>query len=66
MDLLLVLIFEGRRALVRPNTVSKSCQALKKNDNAAGHDKTQRQLIEFIRGKDTEALIEAIENGEIK
>ncbi|XP_044733919.1 E3 ubiquitin-protein ligase HECTD1 isoform X2 [Chrysoperla carnea] len=67
VDLLLVLLFEGRRALGRPHIgTSNSMQLLprlRRLDSAA--EKTHRQLIDCIRSKDTDALIEAIDTGGI-
>ncbi|KAJ8668132.1 hypothetical protein QAD02_009795 [Eretmocerus hayati] len=68
VDLLLVLLFEGRSALGRAS--SNSCSSgpllprLRRLDSAG--EKSHRQLIDCIRSKDTDALIEAIESGGIE
>ncbi|XP_058800749.1 E3 ubiquitin-protein ligase HECTD1 isoform X3 [Phymastichus coffea] len=68
VDLLLVLLFEGRSALGRANTSSCSSgpllPRLRRLDSAG--EKTHRQLIDCIRSKDTDALIDAIESGGIE
>lgn len=61
VDLLLVLLFEGRRALRKSGSTSSASQAMariRRMDSAA--EKSHRQLIDCIRSKDTDALIEAI------
>lgn len=64
VDLLLVLLFEGRKAL------PKSCIAIPRGGGPGGirrfdssSERSHRQLIDCIRSKDTDALIDAIENG---
>lgn len=66
VDLLLVLLFEGRRALGKPGACSSGqlMPRIRRMDSAA--EKSHRQLIDCIRSKDTDALIEAIENGGIE
>lgn len=67
VDLLLVLLFEGRKALARTGSCNSSGQLLprlRRMDSAA--EKTHRQLIDCIRSKDTDALIEAIDSGGIE
>lgn len=65
VDLLLVLLFEGRQAL------PKSCVSISKGGIAglrrfdSSNERSHRQLIDCIRSKDTDAVIDAIENGEI-
>uniref|UniRef100_A0A6M2DZQ3 E3 ubiquitin-protein ligase n=1 Tax=Xenopsylla cheopis TaxID=163159 RepID=A0A6M2DZQ3_XENCH len=73
-DLLMLLLFEGRRALGRPSAAlatsgSSSSGAhlvprLRRVDSAG--EKTHRQLIDCIRSKDTDALIEAIDTGGVE
>ena len=64
VDLLLVLLFEGRRAL------PKSCVSIPKGGIGSlrrfdsSNERSHRQLIDCIRSKDTDAVIDAIENGE--
>lgn len=66
VDLLLVLLFEGRKALPKQSGVASARLAsLRRQDGTSG-EKTHRQLIDCIRSKDTEALIEAIETGGLK
>ena len=78
LDLLLTLIFEGRDALPKTTiALSKAatslvgtsaeskqgCRATKRADQA--NEKLYRQLIEWIRVKDTESLIEALETNPV-
>lgn len=66
VDLLLVLLFEGRKALSRGSggggSSGQLLPRLRRMDSAG--EKTHRQLIDCIRSKDTDALIEAIDTGE--
>ncbi|XP_067214237.1 E3 ubiquitin-protein ligase HECTD1 isoform X6 [Linepithema humile] len=67
VDLLLVLLFEGRSALGRSTTGGSSgplLPRLRRLDSAG--EKSHRQLIDCIRSKDTDALIEAIDSGGIE
>ncbi|KAI4462742.1 e3 ubiquitin-protein ligase trip12 [Holotrichia oblita] len=67
VDLLLVLLFEGRRALGKSGSSSGTGQLMpriRRMDSAA--EKSHRQLIDCIRSKDTDALIEAIETGGVE
>ncbi|XP_018329894.1 E3 ubiquitin-protein ligase HECTD1 isoform X2 [Agrilus planipennis] len=67
VDLLLVLLFEGRRALGKTGIAGPSSNAMpriRRMDSAA--EKSHRQLIDCIRSKDTDALIEAIETGGVE
>ena len=82
VDLLLVLLFEGRKALPRsgcglvttspsstsavPASTSTSMRGtvLRRLDSAG--ERTHRQLIDCIRSKDTDALIDAIDSGGIE
>ena len=67
VDLLLVLLFEGRRALGKSGTSATSGQLMpriRRMDSAA--EKSHRQLIDCIRSKDTDALVEAIESGGVE
>ncbi|XP_067942720.1 E3 ubiquitin-protein ligase HECTD1-like [Watersipora subatra] len=64
IDLLLVLVFEGRDAL--PMTGGASALSAKGGSGSkldSGGERSHRQLIDCIRSKDTEALIEAIDSG---
>lgn len=84
VDLLLVLLFEGRKALPRsggaglaapaastgatPGTIrsgsstSSAAGSMLRRLDSAG-ERTHRQLIDCIRSKDTDALIDAIDSG---
>lgn len=63
-DLLLMLLFEGRDALGRVGySQSQFTPRVRRSDSS--HERTHRQLIDCIRSKDSEALIEAIETGGI-
>ncbi|XP_034255114.1 E3 ubiquitin-protein ligase HECTD1 isoform X1 [Thrips palmi] len=77
VDLLLVLLFEGRKALNRvgPSQPTASGSAsgsasgqllprLRRLDGAG--EKTHRQLIDCIRSKDTDALVDSIDSGGIE
>ncbi|XP_063990344.1 E3 ubiquitin-protein ligase HECTD1 isoform X7 [Diachasmimorpha longicaudata] len=67
VDLLLVLLFEGRSALGRGTAGGPSgplLPRLRRLDSAG--EKSHRQLIDCIRSKDTDALIEAIDSGGIE
>merc|ERR1719457_50074 len=77
-DLILILLFEGRKGLPQASIPSPSGQVmdsrlasssgqaasqlagLRRMDSA--RERTHRQLIDCIRSKDTEALIEAVES----
>ncbi|XP_065564117.1 E3 ubiquitin-protein ligase HECTD1-like isoform X3 [Artemia franciscana] len=74
VDLLLVLICEGRSSLPRSGTGAASSSMsitgdassrfnVRRVDSSA--DRSHRQIIDMIRSKDTEALLEAIEAGGI-
>lgn len=88
VDLLLVLLFEGRKALPRsggaglasssaastggtPGTIrggssgSTAAGSMLRRLDSAG-ERTHRQLIDCIRSKDTDALIDAIDSGGIE
>ncbi|XP_076672486.1 ubiquitin fusion-degradation 4-like isoform X5 [Andrena cerasifolii] len=67
VDLLLVLLFEGRSALGRNTGGGSSGPLLPRSRrlDSAG-EKSHRQLIDCIRSKDTDALIEAIDSGGIE
>lgn len=63
-DLILLLLFEGRQALGRVNgSQGQLIPRVRRADSSV--ERTHRQLIDCIRSKDTEALIEAIESGGI-
>uniref|UniRef100_A0A182IYJ4 E3 ubiquitin-protein ligase n=1 Tax=Anopheles atroparvus TaxID=41427 RepID=A0A182IYJ4_ANOAO len=63
-DLILLFLFEGRQALGRVGcTQGQLAPRVKRADSST--ERTHRQLIDCIRSKDTEALIESIESGGI-
>lgn len=66
VNLLLVLLFEGRKALPKTGSMSShgSIPGLRRIDSTV--DRSHRQLIDCIRSKDTDALIDAIDNGELQ
>lgn len=60
-DLLMVLMCEGRASLPKASSFSV-------NDNQAASsasDRSHRFLIDAIRQRDTDALIDAFENGQV-
>ncbi|KAM9146916.1 E3 ubiquitin-protein ligase HECTD1 isoform 5-T5 [Pangshura tecta] len=62
VDLLLVLLFEGRKALPKSNAGSTGrISGLRRLDSSG--ERSHRQLIDCIRSKDTDALIDAIDTG---
>jgi len=63
VDLLLVLLFEGRKALPKCGVIGPSGRlpGLRRMDSVG--ERSHRQLIDCIRSKDTDALIDAIDNG---
>ena len=61
VDLLLVLLFEGRSALPK-TSVGPRVPGLRRFDSSS--ERSHRQLIDCIRSKDTDALVDAIDNGE--
>uniref|UniRef100_A0A182PD90 E3 ubiquitin-protein ligase n=1 Tax=Anopheles epiroticus TaxID=199890 RepID=A0A182PD90_9DIPT len=63
-DLILLLLFEGRQALGRVGgSQGQLAPRVRRADSST--ERTHRQLIDCIRSKDTEALIESIETGGI-
>ncbi|KAJ8045570.1 E3 ubiquitin-protein ligase HECTD1 [Holothuria leucospilota] len=67
VDLLLVLLFEGRKALPKSTVAPKlrtSASGLRRLDSAG--ERTHRHLIDCIRSKDTDALIDAIDTGSVE
>lgn len=62
-DLLLVLLFEGRDKLPKSGMggVCSRIPGLRRMDSAG--ERSHRQLIDCIRHKDTDALIDAIDSG---
>ena len=66
VDLLLVLIFEGRSALPRSclSAAPSRMSSFRRLDSVS--ERTHRQLIDCIRSKDTDALIEAIDSGNME
>lgn len=67
VDLLLVLLCEGRHAIQRSSgggALSGTSASCRRSESASG-DKSHRQLIDCIRSKDTDALVEAITSGNV-
>ncbi|CAM1299094.1 HECTD1 (predicted) [Pycnogonum litorale] len=64
VDLLFILLFEGRKALPKAGISSGRIPGLRRMDSAG--ERTHRQLIDCIRSKDTDALIDAIDSGGIE
>jgi len=65
VDLLLVLILEGRVALPRSCLSSAPCRLSSFRRMDSSGDGTHRQLIDCIWSKDTDALIDAIDSGNV-
>ncbi|XP_075186206.1 E3 ubiquitin-protein ligase HECTD1 isoform X8 [Anomaloglossus baeobatrachus] len=62
VDLLLVLLFEGRKALPKSSAgTTGRIPGLRRLDSSG--ERSHRQLIDCIRSKDTDALIDAIDTG---
>lgn len=63
VDLLLILLFEGRKALPKTGLTSATSHVagMRRLDSAG--ERSHRQLIDCIRSKDTDALVDAIDNG---
>ncbi|KAK7791453.1 hypothetical protein R5R35_010932 [Gryllus longicercus] len=76
VDLLLVLLFEGRKALARSSgngtcvvgtLLTPRLRRIEPAGNTGGSsEKSHRQLIDCIRSKDTDALVEAVDTGGIE
>lgn len=66
VDLLLILLFEGRTALpkVGAGGLSARIPGLRRMDSAG--ERSHRQLIDCIRSKDTDALIDAVDSGSVE
>lgn len=65
-DLILVVLFEGRQALPKISSIPSMPMRLFSGSRTPDADRTHRYLIECIRSKDTDALMEAIENGGVE
>lgn len=66
-ELLLIMLYEGREALPKLNVffmgnTARSLSFGRRMDNIDG-ERSHRQLIDCIRSKETEALIDAVESG---
>jgi E3 ubiquitin-protein ligase HECTD1 len=63
-DLLVILLCEGRQAFTKSHVSSALVGA---DDTTArlSYDRTHRYLIDIIRQRDTNALIEAVESGTV-
>ena len=62
IDLLLLLMFEGRNALPRSNQPTVSSSAVT-SSGSSGDSANHKQLIDRIRSKDSNGLIELMETG---
>ncbi|EFO28334.2 hypothetical protein LOAG_00153 [Loa loa] len=60
-DLLMVLLCEGRSALPK----SMGSTVTSRNEPGPNFDRSHRHLIDAIRQRDTDALIDAIESGQV-
>ncbi|XP_055340872.1 E3 ubiquitin-protein ligase HECTD1-like [Paramacrobiotus metropolitanus] len=63
VDLLIVVLFEGRNHLPRSVPGLMGRHSLRRFDPLSGNDRPNRHVIESIRGKDYDALVDAVENG---
>lgn len=61
VDLLFVLLFDGRKALPKSGISTSRIPGLRRMDSVG--ERAHRQLIDCIRSKDTDALIDAIDSG---
>uniref|UniRef100_A0A915DET1 E3 ubiquitin-protein ligase n=1 Tax=Ditylenchus dipsaci TaxID=166011 RepID=A0A915DET1_9BILA len=65
-DLLIILLCEGRVALPKSSgAVAGTACSGSAEPGASGFDKAHRHLIDAIRQRDTDALIDAVENGTV-
>ncbi|CAG9113727.1 unnamed protein product [Plutella xylostella] len=69
-DLLLVLLCEGSHAIHtspprKPAAAAAASSSTGESSSNARGDKSHRQLIDCIRGKDTEALLAAVSSGQV-
>nr|CAB3252456.1 E3 ubiquitin-protein ligase HECTD1 [Phallusia mammillata] len=66
-DLLLILLYEGRKAVPKHNMAllmgARSLTAGMRRLELFDGERTHRQLIDCIRSKDTDALVDAVESG---
>lgn len=66
VDMLITILFEGRHSLLKQTqSVPGRCALRRLESVAGGSDRSNRHLIETIRGKDYESLVEAVENGSV-
>lgn len=61
LDTLLLLIFEGRDALPKINSLNRTIVTKSTSKSDPAIEKLHRQLIDWIRNKDLESIIEALE-----
>ena len=66
VDLLLVLLFEGREFLPKLGSANSSAITSETRPSDSTRDRSHRQLVDCIRSKDTDALIDAVENGKFR
>ncbi|CAD5227639.1 unnamed protein product [Bursaphelenchus xylophilus] len=62
VDLLVLLMCDGRSSLPKNNSIIPSCDSMSANSS---YDKSHRYLIDAIRQRDTDALIDAFEHGNV-
>lgn len=62
VDLLVILMCEGRTALPKAQSVLSVVDG---QSNSTTYDRSHRYLIDAIRQRDTDALIDAFENGQV-
>lgn len=66
VDLLLVLLCEGRHAIATgANRNVGSSSGARSTEASRGGERSHRQLIDCIRGKDTDALLSAVSSGAV-
>ncbi|KAI6206878.1 HECT-type E3 ubiquitin transferase [Aphelenchoides besseyi] len=61
-DLLVILLCEGRGAFTKSNVALVGSDS---SPNSFSYDRAHRYLIDVIRQRDTDALIDAVENGSV-
>lgn len=65
IDILLTILFEGRNALPKQNSRTGLGSLAGLRLDSRGADRASRHLIETIRSRDYEALIDAVESGAV-
>lgn len=64
VDLLLVLLTEGRSRYIKDDTLlcGQSTTSVSNIEHVLNAEKSHRHLVEYIRNKDNDALMEAIDS----